>query len=91
MSGFHIDEGWPFQVALAERLTTGKKLDEVLAFCKDLSLCKRGHCFVRNGEYIKCWCFAEEEHARKFIARFGGEMIAVEDRPKWPGKAGRKK
>lgn len=40
--------------ALAERLTTGKKLDEVRVFCKDLSLCECGHVFVRDGEYIKC-------------------------------------
>ena len=67
-------------------MTTGKKLDEVYDFCKDLSLCQRGHCFVRDSEYIKVWCFAEEADAQKFIARFGGEMIAVEDRPRWPGK-----
>jgi hypothetical protein len=40
-------------------------------------------------EYIKVWCFAEEADAQKFIERFGGEMIAVEDRPRWPGKARR--
>lgn len=87
LSNHRIDAGWPFQVALAQQLTTGKKLDEVYEFCKGLSLCDRGPCFVRDGEYIKCWCFAVEEHALKFIARFGGEMIAVEDRPRWPGKA----
>jgi hypothetical protein len=73
-------------VALAQRLTAGKKLDEVYAFCKDLSLCDRGPCFVRDGEHIKCWCFAEEDHALKFIARFGGEMVDPDDRPRWPGK-----
>jgi hypothetical protein len=87
MSTFQIDNGWPYQVALAQSVTMGKKLDEVYAFCKDLSLCQRGHVFVRGSEYIKCWCFAEEADALKFIARFGGEMIAVEDRPRWPGKA----
>ena len=90
MSTFQIDNGWPHQVALAQRLTTGKTLDVVHDFCKDLSLCQRGHCFVRGSEYIKVWCFAEEDDAQKFIARFGGEMIAVEDRPRWPGKARRR-
>jgi hypothetical protein len=80
ISKFQIDSGWPYQVALAQRLTTGKKLDEVYAFCKDLSLCSRGHIFMRDGEHIKCWCFAEEADAQKFIDRFGGEMIAAEDR-----------
>ena len=86
LSTFQIDNGWPYQVALAQRLTTGRTLDVVYDFCKDLSLCQRGHCFVRGSEYIKAWCFAEEEHALKFIARFGGEMIADEDRPRWPAK-----
>ncbi len=89
LSSYQIDNGWPFQVALAQRATAGRKLDEVYAFCKSLSLCDRGPCFVRDGEYIKCWCFAEEEDAQKFIAQFGGEMIAIEDRPRWPGKARR--
>ena len=90
MSNFQIDNGWPYQVALAQRLTTGKTLDVVYDFCKDLSLCQRGHCFVRGSEYIKVWCFAEEADAEKFMARFGGEMIAVEDRPRWPGKSRRR-
>jgi uncharacterized protein CbrC (UPF0167 family) len=73
-------------VALAQRLTTGKTLDVVYEFCNDLSLCPRGHVFVRDGKHIKCWCFAEEAAAQKFIERFRGEMIAAEDRPRWPGK-----
>jgi hypothetical protein len=89
MSTFQVDNRWPFQVALAQSVTTGRKLDEVYEFCKDLSLCQRGHCFVRGTEYIKVWCFAEQGDAQKFIERFGGEMIAVEDRPRWPGKARR--
>ena len=50
MSSFQIDRGWPYQVALAQSLTTGKMLDVVYEFCKDLSLCQRGHCFVRGSE-----------------------------------------
>jgi hypothetical protein len=87
MRGFHIDEGWPYQVALWAHVTTGKAHDVVSAFCKDLSLCPRGHTFRRDDKWFNVWCFAEEEHARKFIARFGGEMIDTKNRPKWPGKA----
>lgn len=81
-----VDIGWPHQVALPANVTSGKAHDVVRAFCKDLSLCPRGHTFFRDNQWINVWCFAEEEHALKFIARFGGEMIAVEDRPRWPGK-----
>lgn len=66
LSSYQIDNGWPYQVALTAALTTGKNNDVVREFCKDLSLCPRGPCFVRDGEYIKCWCFADEEDARKF-------------------------
>jgi len=80
-----LDRGWPHQVALASRLTTGKTHEALHAFCKGLSLAPRGHVFVRDGEYINVWCFGAEEDARKFIDRFGGEMINPKDRPRWPG------
>jgi hypothetical protein len=63
---FTIENGWPYQVALAQRLTTGRRSTSCTRFCKDLSLCQRGHCFVRGSEYIKVWCFAEEADAQKF-------------------------
>jgi len=85
-----IDEGWPYQVALAANLTTGRKHDEVRDFCKDLSLAPRGHTFVRGAEYINVWCFEDEEDAQKFIGQFGGEMLDPEDRPRWPGKPRRR-
>jgi len=90
MRSRHIDEGSPFQVALRADVTTGKVHDVVRAFYKDLALCPRGHTFYRDGQWFNVWGFAEEEHGLKFIARFGGEMIDPKNRPKWPGKAGRK-
>ena len=87
MSSYQIDNGWPFQVALDADLTTGKNNDVVREFCKDLSLCPRGHSFRRDDEWFNVWCFADEEDAQKFIAQFGGEVIAIDDRPRWPGKA----
>lgn len=89
-STFQLDGGWPHQVALASRLTTGKTHEALCDFCKDLSLAPRGHVFVRDGEYINVWCFGVEGDARKFIERFGGEMINPKDRPRWPGKTRRR-
>jgi hypothetical protein len=81
-----LDSGWPHQVALASKLTTGKTHEALCAFCKELSLAPLGHVFVRDGEYINVWCFKIEEDARKFIERFGGEMIDRKNRPRWPGR-----
>ena len=49
-----------------------------------LSLCKRGHTFYRDNKWFNVFCFAEREHAARFTARFGGEMIDPKDRPRWP-------
>lgn len=89
-SKLQLDSGWPHQVALAAALTTDKTHEALCAFCKDLSLAPRGHVFVRNGEYVNVWCFAVEEDARKFIERFGGEMIDPKFRPRWPGQVRRR-
>lgn len=86
LSTRQLDGGWPYQVALAAKLTTGKNHDVLHDFCKDLSLAPRGHTFVRDSEYTNVWCFGTEADAQKFIARLGGEMIDPKDRPRWPGK-----
>lgn len=61
LSRNRVDAGWPFQVALAQRLTAAKKLDEVCAFCKDLSPCFRGPSFLRDDEFFNCWCFENDK------------------------------
>lgn len=86
-----VDIGWPYQVALRADVTTGKAHDVVRAFCKDLSLCPRGHTFYQNGGWVNVWCFADETHAEKFKARFGGEMLDPQDRPRWPGQVRQQK
>ncbi|WP_414462970.1 hypothetical protein [Hyphomicrobium sp. DY-1] len=85
LSRFAMDQGWPHQVALPASATTGKNLDRVHAFCKELSLCKRNASFVKDGAYWIAWCFAEPEHAEAFQKRFGGEMMTPKTRPRWPG------
>jgi hypothetical protein len=79
-----IDHGWPHQVALPAIATQGDRYVTVRLFCEGLSLCVRGHCFQRGGEYWNVFCFAEREHAELFKLKFGGEFIAPKDRPKWP-------
>ena len=80
-----IDAEWPYQIALRESVTVGKAHDAVREFCADLSLAPRGHTFFRDDAYWNVWCFAEEEDAEKFRARFGGEFMEPEDRPRWGG------
>ena len=38
-----VDKGWPHQVALLADKCTGKNTAVIREFCKDLSLCPRGH------------------------------------------------
>lgn len=90
LSSYRIDSGWPYQVALPEAVSLGKANDVVREFCKELSLCPRGHTFLRDDQWFKMWCFADEEDAQKFIARFGGERLDPAKRPRWPRKSARK-
>ncbi len=86
LSKREIDQGWPYQVALEERFCIGENYIKHRLFCTDLSLCKRGHAFNRDGRYFNVFCFAEPEHAQTFHARFGGELMLARERPKWPGR-----
>ncbi len=85
-----IDNGWPYQIALAEEVTVGKANDVVRDFWEGLALSPRGHTFYRDDQWFNVWCFADEEDAQKFKARFGGALIDAEDRPRWTGKARRR-
>lgn len=78
-----IDRGWPYQVALEARLSMGDRYYTVHFFCKDLSLCPRGHGFYRDGKDFNVYCFAEREHAERFHARFGGELVDATNQPRW--------
>lgn len=66
------------------RLTVGPAYIMVRMFAEKLSVSPRGYSFVRDGEYWTVWCFAHRENADAFCARFGGELIRAEERPKWP-------
>ena len=77
-----IDRGWPHQVALPERLSYREHWKPQYEFCQQLSLCVRGHCFYRDGEHWNVKCFAEREHAERFMAQFGGEYMTPRTRPR---------
>jgi hypothetical protein len=70
-----VDRGWPHQVALPEPHATGARHEVIRVFCKDLSLCPRGHAVHRDDQWWQVFCFAEQEHAEKFMQRFGGEKF----------------
>jgi hypothetical protein len=53
-------------------------------FCRDLSLCPRGHSVMWSDAWYQVFCFAQREHAGQFMARFGGEWFD----PKQRGKGG---
>lgn len=79
-----IDREWPHQVALPASQCSGANFKRLHEFCSGLSLCRRGHSFRRTDTDYQVFCFAESEHAKRFQREFGGEMIAPNDRPRWP-------
>lgn len=82
-----IDREYPHQVALQAHRCAGPNYVMLRLFCEGLSLCERGHAFHREGVDHVVFCFAVRDHAEKFQARFGGQLMHASDRPKWPGKA----
>ena len=84
LSKSRIDRDWPYLVALPAERCTGHNYRTIRLFCTDLSLCDRGHYFYRHGIGYNAYCFAHLEHAQRFMARFGGELIKPKDRPRWP-------
>jgi hypothetical protein len=85
LSPVMIDRGWPHQVALPASASFNNGFKLIHDFCKDLSLCSRGHAVFRDGEWFNVYCFVEPEHAEKFTQRFGG----VKFDPRQRGKGAR--
>ena len=69
------DRGWPHQIMLPSREVVGANYNVIHEFCRDLSLCPRGHSVVKDDEWHNVFCFADKEHAERFQARFGGEWF----------------
>jgi hypothetical protein len=75
LSPSEINKGWPHQVAVPEKTSVGPGYKITHDFCKELSLCPRGHSFKRDREWWSVFCFAEKADAEKFKERFGGEWF----------------
>jgi hypothetical protein len=67
------------RIVLKANVCTGQNDTAMRAFCADLSLCPRGHSYVDIDAWMRVFCFAEKAHAEKFQARFGGEVILLEN------------
>jgi len=66
-------------VALSVNKVTGEHYP-LQEFCRELSLCPRGHSVQRDGIEYKVFCFAELAHANLFRAQFKGERFNPADR-----------
>jgi len=77
-----VDRDWPYQVALPESACYGGGYKVIHDFCKDLSLCPRGHAVVHDDQWFNVYCFAEQADAEKFMKRFGGETFDPKQRGK---------
>jgi hypothetical protein len=62
-------------VALPADVCKGKNTEIVRGFCRDLSLCPRGHTVLWDDVWYNVYCFKEPAHAERFMARFGGENL----------------
>lgn len=87
-----IDREWPYQVAKRAEECTGHNYRTIHYFidAEKLAHCPRGHYFYRDGVGFNVFCFAEREHAERFVQRFGGEIMDPKDRPRWPGRRRRR-
>jgi hypothetical protein len=82
LSPARVDRGWPHQIAVPAAVLLNGGYKEVHAFCDDLSLCPRGHAVFYEGQWWNVHCFADAEHAEKFMRRFGGEKFHPKQRGK---------
>jgi hypothetical protein len=75
LSPADIDRHWPHQVVLPARACEGGGYNEIHEFCKDPTLCSRGHAVCHNNEWHHIYCFSDLADAEKFKQRFGGEKF----------------
>jgi hypothetical protein len=58
---------WPHQVVLPARMCERGGYGEINEFCRDLTLCSRGHSLYDEGQWFHVYCFKEPADAQKFI------------------------
>jgi hypothetical protein len=51
-----VDRGWPHQVALPASACEGCGYKIIHDFCKELSLCPRGHSVFRDAQWFTIYC-----------------------------------
>jgi len=59
LSAVAIDRGWPHQVVLPARLCERGGYNEIHEFCRDLTLCTRGHALYHDDQWFHVYCFKE--------------------------------
>jgi hypothetical protein len=87
LSAAATDAGWPHQVVLPARLREDGGYKEIHDFCRDLTLCSRGHSLHHDGQWFQVYCFKEAADARKFMERLAGEKFNPIERGRganWP-------
>ena len=62
-------------VHVPARLCERDGYNEIHGFCRDLTLCSRGHALFHDGQWFHVYCFKEPVDAQKFMERFGGEKF----------------
>src|SRR5262249_58964293 len=67
-----VDRDWPHQVAVPAQQCLGRSTTVIYEFCKNLSLCPRGHSVMWEDRWYQVFCFKDAAHATRFMARFGG-------------------
>lgn len=77
-----VDRDWPYQIVIPARRCEGGGYNEIHDFCKDLTLCSRGHAVYDNGQWFHVYCFAIAADADKFKLRFDGERFDPKQRGK---------
>jgi hypothetical protein len=80
LAGGRIDREWPHQVALPAEQVAGTNYVVTHEFCRDLSLCPRGHAVRQDGIDYCGFCFADSAHAELFREKFNGERFDPKDR-----------
>lgn len=61
LSPASIDRDWPHQVALPASASANGGYKMIHAFCKDLSLCPRGHSVFHEDQWFKRLLFRRSE------------------------------
>jgi hypothetical protein len=63
-----VDRDWPHQVAVPAQLCLAPNTAVIHEFCKELSLCPRGHSVMWQDKWYQVFCFKDPAHAARFMA-----------------------